>query len=745
MSFVREKLGLEGGRLSGSGLARMRGPFFVCAATGVCYTVFMAEMSKKEARERIERLRAEINRHRELYHTLDAPKISDEAYDSLFFELEKLEKDFPQLVSPESPTQRVGGEPLKEFKKVTHTHRQWSFDDVFDLEELKDWEEKIRRFLEKRVQEGEISAKEAVLDYCCELKIDGLKMILAYKDGKLVQGATRGDGAVGEDVTHNVRTIRSVPLSLKENIGGIFVGECWLGKKELVRINEERAREGLALFANTRNAAAGSMRQLDPKIASSRRLDSFIYDIEEIAGEENEGTKKELKTQLAELALLEKLGFKVNPHRSYCKDIGAVQEFYQEWTAKRNQEDYELDGIVIKINSRAVQRVLGYTGKAPRWGVAYKFPAEQVTTTVEEVSIQVGRTGALTPVAHLRPVRVAGTTVSRATLHNFDEITKLDVRIGDTVIIRKAGDIIPEVVEVVKSLRTGAEKKIEEPKNCPICGAAVVRKEITGAKKEQSAALYCSNNKCFAVQQEGLAHFVGRKGMDIVGLGEKIVEQLVNEGLVADPADIFELTEGDLKPLERFAEKSAQNLIEAIAKSKSVKVDKFIYALGIRYVGEETARLLAENLAQLGIKGPKKGPGALGQSLGKLDAESWAGIKGIGIKSAESLAEWFRDLGNLDMLERMEKAGVSVVLPASKSPQKGAFKGLVFVLTGELESFTRDEAKAIIRENGGEVSSAVSRKTSYVLVGQNPGSKLEKAKQLGVKIITEDEFGKLLG
>lgn len=718
----------------------MRG-LFSCLLRGVCYTVFMAKMSKKEASLRIKKLRAEIEKHRQLYHTLDAPKISDEAYDSLFFELQELEKTYPELATSESPTQRVGGEPLKKFKKVAHAHRQWSFDDVFDYAELKDWDAKIRRSLDRQVEEKRISSREAVVDYCCELKIDGLKMILAYRDGRLVLGATRGDGVAGEDVTHNVRTIRSVPLMLKEKISGVFVGECWLGKKELARINEERRKEKLALFANTRNAAAGSMRQLDPRVASGRRLDSFIYDLDEL-----EGVAGDLpRTQMEELELLEKLGFKVNPHRRYCKDISAVQDFYKEWTAKRGQQEYELDGIVIKINSRAVQQVLGYTGKAPRWGVAYKFPAEQVATVVEEISVQVGRTGALTPVAHLKPVRVAGTTVSRATLHNFDEIAKLDVRVGDTVIIRKAGDIIPEVVEVVTGLRSGKERKITEPLQCPICGAAVLRKEIADAKKEKSAALYCSNSKCFAVQQEGIIHFVGRKGMDIAGLGEKIVEQLIGEGLIKDAADIFELTEGDLEPLERFAEKSARNLVESIEKSKNPKVEKLIYALGIRYVGEETARLLAQEFFAKEVKERKMGPHELGKRFGKMDAQVWMQIKGIGVKSAESLAAWFSDDKNLEMLWRMEKAGVKAVLPGIGKGTGGSLQGLSFVLTGELARFTRDQAKAIIRENGGEVSSSVSKKTSYVLAGENSGSKYEKAKELGIKIIGEKEFADLLG
>ncbi|HEX8974563.1 MAG TPA: NAD-dependent DNA ligase LigA, partial [Patescibacteria group bacterium] len=555
------------------------------------------DMYDSVAKNRIEKLRKEIDRHRRLYYVLDQPEISDEAYDSLMVELEKLEREFPEFLSPTSPTQRVGGEPLKSFKKVRHVTRQWSFDDVFDFAELKAWEDKLKRMIEKT------GLKSEKLEYVCEMKIDGLKMILTYENGNLTQGATRGDGVVGEDVTHNIKTIQSVPLELAHDADVIVVGECWLGKKELARINEERKKKGEALFANTRNAAAGSIRQLDPKIAASRRLDSFIYDLDALGSSTpkmQKGVELPL-TQMEELDLLEKLGFKVNKERRLCKSIDEVQKFYESWTDKRDKQDYEIDGIVIKVNSRILQEALGYTGKAPRWGVAYKFPAQQVTTVVEDIQVQVGRTGALTPVAHLRPVRVAGSVVSRATLHNEDEIKRLDVRIGDTVVIRKAGDVIPEVVEVVKNLRSGKEKMFKMPKKCPICGSAVEKKAIGVSphpsrsnrdtlsqreRGEMSAALFCTNPKCFAVELQSIIHFVSRKGFDIVGLGDKIVEQLMQEGLISNAADIFELTKGDLEPLERFADKSAENLIEAIEKSKRIPLEKFLYALGIRFVGE---------------------------------------------------------------------------------------------------------------------------------------------------------------
>lgn len=708
-------------------------------------------MKDKNIENRISNLRGEIEKHRRLYYVLDKPEISDEIYDSLFAELEKLEKENPEFVIPTSPTQRVGESPLKGFQKVRHDHKQWSFDDVFGFEEVEAWEEKIKKIISKS-ETLNLKQIQNSIEYCCELKIDGLKIILTYENGVLVQGATRGDGVVGEDVTHNIKTIQSIPLELNEKVDGTFIGECWLGKNELERINLERKEKGEQLFANTRNAAAGSIRQLDPRIAAKRKLDSFIYDIDDIKTKE----KKENKipeTQTEELELLKKLGFKVNTHFRLCKSVKEVQKFYEEWTDKKNKQEYEIDGIVIKVNSRALQEALGYTGKAPRWGVAYKFPAEQVTTIVEDIVVQVGRTGALTPVAHLRPVRVAGSTVSRATLHNEDEINRLDVRIGDTIVIRKAGDVIPEVVSVMKKLRTGKEKKFQMPSKCPICGSEVKRELIGGRIGEggagsKSAAHYCTNPKCYAAEREQIIHFVSRKGFDIVGMGEKIVEQLMEEGLISDIADIFELKVGDLEPLERFAEKSAENLLESIEKSKKVALEKFLFALGIRYVGEETALLVTKNLKM--IIGEMEGDreenkmGIIMDSFPKISKEQWLGIKGIGEKSAESLVKWFTDKQNLLMLEKMAHSGVEIILDNSVAiEESGALFGKTFVLTGELTGFTRDQAKDMIRKKGGSVSSSVSKKTDYVLAGENPGSKYQKAKDLGVKIIEEEEFKKL--
>ncbi len=693
-------------------------------------------MDKNVIKNRIQKLRKEIDRHRHLYHVLDVPEISDEVYDSLLEELRKLEEKFPEFFSATSPTQRIGDRPLEKFEKVRHQVRQWSFDDIFSFAELEKWEEKVLRMVEK--QSSALNLKKPIfenLEYICELKIDGLKIILTYEKGKFMRGATRGDGAIGEDVTSNIKTIGSVPLELEKPLDLIVVGECWLSKSELTRINEERRKKGEALFANSRNAAAGAVRQLNPRVAASRRLDSFIYDIDYFkAG--NLASQKLPETQKKELQLLGDLGFKVNPHYKLCRNVREIEEFYQSWTDKRNKQNYEIDGIVIKVNATLIQEALGYTGKSPRWGVAYKFPAAQVATVVEDIKVQVGRTGALTPVAHLRPVLVAGSTVSRATLHNEDEIKRLDVKIGDTVVLHKAGDVIPEIIEVIENLRTGKEKVFKMPRICPICGSPAER-------RSGEAATYCTNQKCFAVENEKIIHFVSKKGFNIDGMGERIVEQLMNEGLVTNMAEIFELEVGDLEPLERFAEKSTKNLIKSISESKKISLEKFLYALGIRFVGEETAVLIAKESGGLGKLGDL---GCLGSELKEISEEQWREIKGIGEKSAESLVKWFNDKENINLLEKMHRAGVEIALPGTADQTSSTdLAGKTFVLTGELKNFTRDAAKDMIRKAGGAVSSSVSRKTDYVLAGENPGSKYEKAKALGVKILNEEEFLGMLG
>jgi DNA ligase (NAD+) len=698
-------------------------------------------MEKEQAKYRIEKLREEIDRHRHAYHVLDMPTLSDEAYDSLFEELETLEEQYPECVSPESPTQRVGAMPLEKFVKVRHEVAQWSYGDVFDFEGLRKWEEKIVKMLEKDHAVAEaIAGKDGVigvLEYDCELKIDGLKIILTYENGVLIAGATRGDGVIGEDVTQNIKTIQSVPLKLTQPIDMIVGGEAWLSTKELARLNAERAEKGEALLANTRNAAAGSIRQLDSRVIAKRKLSSFIYAIEKIEGVELP------KKQTQELELLKELGFKINTEYRVCKNLAEVQKFYEEWTKKRYETDYELDGVVIKVNDLYWQQVLGYTGKAPRWAIAYKFPAQQVTTVVEDIVVQVGRTGALTPVAHLRPVRVAGSTVSRATLHNEDEIKRLDIRIGDTVVIQKAGDVIPEVVEVMKNFRTGSEREFTMPQQCPVCQHPV-RREVIGSKSEESAAHYCTNPNCFAAEREKLIHFVSRKGFDIVGMGEKMVEQAITEGLIANFADVFELTIGDLEPLERFAEKSAEKLVRSIEKSKTIPFEKFLFALGIRHIGEETAVLIAEHLDDIRENTPIKTLSDVAIYFPTVSEERWMSIKGIGEKVAKSLREWFADGNNREILMRLQTLGVKLVFQEAKLADTQILQGKTFVLTGELAGFTRDEAKAMIKKYGGVVSSSVSAKTSYVVVGDSPGSKHKKALELGVAVLMEDEFKNLI-
>lgn len=692
-------------------------------------------MERNAAEERIEKLTREIDSHRYQYHVLDAPTISDEAYDSLYRELELLEREHPDLRSQNSPTSRVGDETRTEFRKVKHAVPQWSFDDVFDLSELVEWDAKLRRYLAR-----EVGDERERIEYLAELKIDGLKIILTYEKGEFVRGATRGNGSIGEDVTENLRTIRSIPLRLSRPVDCVVVGEAWLSKSELERINAEREAEGEALFANPRNAAAGSIRQLDSRITAKRKLDSFIYDIETIAGEALPATQEK------ELGLLQLLGFKVNPYLRKCTSIHDVEAFYTEWNEKRETLPYMLDGIVVKANDRALQESLGYTGKAPRFAIAFKFPAEEATSTIEDISIQVGRTGVLTPVAHLTPVRLAGTVVSRATLHNADEIARLGIRLGDTVVVRKAGDIIPEVVSVMEKLRTGKEKLFTMPTTCPKCSSPVERRVIgeKNGEKEYSAALYCTNPRCYAVEREVIIHAVSRKGLDIVGMGEKIVEQFMEDGLIANLADIFELTPGDIAPLERFAEKSAEKLAASIERAKRVPLERLFFALGIRHVGEETAELIAKFIASK-VKTKTIAPERLLEIVSQLSTADWVALDGIGEKSAASLSEWFSDERNAKLLLALDRSGVIALLPERIHTENAPFSGKTFVLTGELSRFTRDEAKRKIKQLGGSVSSSVSRKTDFVVAGTDPGSKYDNAKKLDVPILDEAGFIKLIG
>ncbi len=665
-------------------------------------------------RARYEKLTKVINRHIYLYHVADAPEITDEAYDSLFRELAKLEEEYPTLKTADSPTSRVGGAPLAAFSKVRHMVKQWSFDDCFDFAGLAKWDEKVRRMIAK-----EPSLKGEKLEYCVELKIDGLKIVLTYKKGMFVQGATRGDGEVGEDVTENLKTVKSIPLSLPIPLDCVVIGECWFSKKHLTHVNAERTKAGEEPFANTRNVAAGSIRQLDPKITASRRLNSFIYDLEASSGEIP-------ATQDAELALLSKLTFNTNPHHQVFDTLDGVEKFYEKWAKGKEKLDYGLDGLVIKINSRKIQDALGYTGKSPRWGIAYKFPAEQVTTKVEDIVFQIGRTGVVTPVACLTPVVVAGSTVSRATLHNEDEIKRLDIRLGDTVILQKAGDVIPDIVNVLTDLRTGKEKAFVWPKKIAGCGGDGSIERIPG-----EAAWRCVDKNSFAVQKRKFYHFVSKHAFDIDGCGPKIIDALLEGGLIADFADLFALKRGDVLALPRFAELSADNLLAAIEKARRVPLAKFIVSLSIPQVGEETAIDLANHFRTLEkIRAAK---------TGELEA-----IDGVGDVVGKSLADWFADKANAKLVDRLLKY-VAIENPkVTAKAGTGKLAGKSFVITGTLTSLSRDEAKEKIRVLGGDTSESVSAKTNYLVAGENPGSKLAKAEKLGVTILTETDFLKIL-
>jgi DNA ligase (NAD+) len=670
-------------------------------------------MSQKQAQQRIEKLRKEIEKHNHLYHTLDQPEISDEAYDALLAELRGLEKKYPDLAIRESPTQKVGGKILEGFEKTEHIVPQWSYDNIFSFEDLKKWEEKIQRFVAK---DSALNLDD--LSYVVELKIDGLKLVLTYKDGQLVTGATRGDGEVGEAITENVKMIQSVPQVISDKQTLIAVGEVWMEKDQLQRINKDREKDGLAPYANPRNLAAGTLRQLDTEMVRQRGLQTFVYDIEYPDAE----TDKNIESHAKELSYLDKLGFHVNTEWRHVKSIQDIQDYYDTWKDTRHNFPYDIDGVVIKIDSKKICSSLGYTAKAPRFAVAYKFPAEQATTVVEDIHVQIGRTGALTPVAHLRPVRVAGSTVSRATLHNEDEIERLELKIGDTVIIEKAGDIIPKVIRVLKDLRTGKEKKFSMQKYCQQNGIEIYKEVIDG---KESVAWYAKNKNIFEVEMQKLKHFVSKKAMNIDGFGAKIVERFMQEGLLGEYADIYELQKGDIEDLEGFKEKSAQNLVKAIEESRNVSLGKFIFALGVRHVGEETADLVAEHFGTL-------------QKIQNAQQDELESIDGVGHVVAKSLYEYFHDEEEVGKVERLMK--YIKVKSGELRVGSESLSGKTFVLTGTLQSLSRDEAKEKIKSLGGKVSSSVSGKTDYVVAGKDAGSKLVKARELGVEVLNEEEF-----
>ena len=698
-------------------------------------------MTKEEAKKRIEKLKKVINHHRYLYHVLNKQEISDAALDSLKHELFKLEEMYPEFITPDSPTQRVAGKPLEGFKKVSHPLPMLSMEDVFSEKELRDWEDYLNRLAPHHFSQ---KSGEGV-EYFAELKIDGFAITLIYENGIFLAGATRGDGKIGEDVTQNLKTIESIPLSLEirrklpeneeiaKNLqkliekGKIEIrGEVYMEKKAFEKFNEEQRKRSLAPFANPRNLAAGSIRQLNPKLAASRPLKFLAYDIVTDFGQEKHSQEHRILTAL---------GFKTDPGRE-CQSLQETVEFWREVAKKRETLPFLIDGIVINIDDNSLFKKLGVVGKSPRGSRAFKFAPQQATTVIEDIKLQVGRTGAVTPVAHLKPVQVGGVTITRATLHNEDEIKRLGVKIGDTVIVGRAGDVIPDVVKVLPDLRTGKEREFHFPKNCPVCEAKLKR-------PESEVVWRCPNPNCGARKRESLYHFTSKKAFDIEGLGPKIIDQLIDENLISSAPDLFELKEGDLIPLERFAEKKTQNIIEAIKKSKKISLARFIFSLGIRHVGEETAIALANYLSSVSEDGDEMKFHRLGsiEKLKKTTKEELERIPDVGPEVSESIYKWFRQKRNQKLIHDLLRVGVKILLPEKVSKK---LIGKTFVLTGSLETMTRDEAKEKIRLLGGEISETVSKKTDYVILGKEPGSKFEKAKELGVKTISEKEFLNML-
>jgi len=680
-------------------------------------------MKTKEAKKRINVLKDQLKEADHAYYVLDNPVMSDGARDTLKDELEKLEKQFPQFITSDSPTQRVGGKALGKFEKVKHGVKKYSLDDVFSFEEVLEFDKRVKKFLKL--------PEDSDVEYSCELKIDGLNMSLIYKNGILDKAVTRGDGVVGENVTHTVRTIKSIPLALREKVDIEVGGEVYMPVKSFEELNQRQEKLEGQMFANPRNAAAGTVRQLDPKVASERDLNMFVYSV---------SSGIDAETQQEILKILKKLGLRINSEYKLCSNIQETKNFFDKIAHQKEKLPYNIDGIVIKVNSVNYQKRLGTTAKHVRWACAYKFMAEQAATIVEDIQLQVGRTGVLTPVAHLQPVTVAGSVVSRATLHNEDEIKKKDVRVGDTVIIQKAGDIIPEVVEVLMKMRPEKTHPFVMPKICPVCGSKSVR--VKG-----EAATRCSNKKCFAKKREEIIHFVSRKGMDIVGMGDRIVENLIERCLIKDIADIYDLKKGDLMLLEGFAEKATQNLMEAIEKSKKVELRKFLFALGIRFVGEKIADLLAKKISRICCNQSNISNTITVQELAimiqKMSAEDVKDIEGIGEKVSVSIQEWFQKEENIDLLNKFQNREIRLSIPRNDDKLK-KLNGKTFVLTGTLSGMSREEAKEKINALGGNVSNSVSKKTDFVVAGEKAGSKVGKAEGLGVRVIGESEFEKII-
>ena len=665
-------------------------------------------MNKEQAKERIEELRKQVEYHAKKYYDDDKPEISDFEYDMLMVELRNLEKKYPEFKSSDSLTQKVGGHVKEGFKKVTHEVPLQSLQDVFSLVEVEDYIEKIN----EKAKENDIKDT----NYVVETKIDGLSAALEYKQGKFVRGATRGNGLVGEDVTENLRTIKTIPMELNEKIDITVRGEVFISKKDFEKMNQEREEDEKELFANARNAAAGSLRQLDSKITAKRPLDIYIFNVQKIEG-------KEFNSHFEELEYLSKLGFNVNPVRIDCKNIEEIENAIKKIGEERENLTFGIDGAVVKVDDLKFREILGTTAKVPRWAIAYKYPPERKETILKDIVCQVGRTGVITPMAILEPVRVAGSKISKTTLHNEDFIKEKDIRIGDTVVIQKAGDVIPEIVEVKKKKRTGKEVEFEMPKVCPVCGAPAIR-------EEGEAAVRCTGIECPAKLYRNLVHFVSREAMNIDGLGEAIIKQLLDKGLIKNMADIYALKFEDIASLKKNGKKFAENLINSINRSKQNDLYRLITAFGIRHVGVKASKILAKRYKNM-------------KNLMKATSEELAMIEDIGPIVADSIREFFLQDQTIDLIEKLKQAGVNMKhLEEENSDDR--FNGKTFVLTGSLGKYTRNEASSIIEKFGGKTSSSVSKKTDYVLAGEDAGSKLTKAQSLGVKILTEEEFEKLI-
>lgn len=668
-------------------------------------------MDKSQAKEKLQQLTELLNKYSYEYYVLDQPSVPDAEYDRLMQELMAIEEDHPELRTPDSPSQRVGGEPLSGFQKVTHRIPMLSLGNAFNEEDLRDFDRRIRQAVGDEVS------------YVCELKIDGLAVSLTYEDGLFVGGATRGDGTVGEDITNNLKTIHSIPLRLNKPINLEVRGEAFMPKRSFESLNEKRRARGEEPFANPRNAAAGSLRQLDPKVAASRQLDTFLYGIGELESVEVEAHGDGLD-------LLKELGLKTNPEWRRCASISEVLDFIHYWTEHRQDLSYEIDGIVIKLDSLSQQQELGFTAKSPRWAIAYKFPAEEVVTQLEGIEVTVGRTGVLTPTALLTPVQVAGTTVKRASLHNEDLIREKDLRIGDHVVIKKAGDIIPEVVNVLEERRTGNEEPYHMPTECPECGSELVR-------IEGEVALRCINPKCPAQIREGLIHFVSRNAMNIDGLGEKVITQLFDNHLIHDVADLYHLSYEDLIQLERMGNKSVTNLLDAINVSKKNSLERLLFGLGIRYVGEKAAKTLAQTFETM-------------DDLMKASEETLINVNEIGEKMADSIYTYFQNPEVHELIDELKSYDVNMTYTGPKLNEvaedtDALFANKTIVLTGKLEQLTRPEAKGIIEGLGGNVTGSVSKNTDLLIAGEDSGSKLTKAQSLDVEIWDEAKFLEMIG